>query len=653
MLDVACVSPRSALLPWILLASVVVLASPVICQAAPPTNGQPQYTPDANAPRSAIPALFKWDLTPLFASDQAWERGRAKLLSEVPDLDAFEGKLGDPARLLACLDLYFALHQEANFVTLYANLRQSTEQSSDSAATMVQKSLSAMDELMRQAAFIRRDLLTMPQASLESAYSAQPRLAGYRAYIENLRRRARRILSPDAERALSLLGDNLWAEVDLNEIPSPHEDVFSALLADIEWPKVRDEHGQPVQLTLANYPVFRQSPDRDVRRHAVEAFLGTLRKYQHTLAGTLAGQVKLDVAYARARGYDTALDAYLDKDGLTPAIYDNLIATVNANLPLLHRYIGLRKKVLDLDEVHLYDLYVPLLPGAASNIPFEQARGVILEALKPLGADYEKALAGGLDPANGWLDLYPHTDKESGAFSSSVYGRHPYVFTNYQCSLYDVSTLAHEYGHAMHSYLAAKAQPYPTFRYTPFLAEIASTCNEALLSDYLIGRTSDKAQKADLLVARLESIRTTILRQTMFAQFEREIHQLQEAGTPLTATVLEQKYSGLLKTYYGPAYAIGPDDGLEWGYIAHFYYKYYVYSYATGMASGIAIAERVRELGPPAAEAYLGMLKGGCAEPPLELLRKAGVDLTTPAAIEASMRAFGQTLDELEKLLAK
>jgi len=635
---------------WFRIVALVLLT----VAAAPGYSAElPAYTPDANAPRSSIPGVYKWDLTPLFTSDQAFEQARVKLLADVPGLARYEGKLGDPTALAACLELYFRLHRDANFLTLYANLRQSTAQADDAAAAMGQRSLAAMDEVMRAAGFLRRELLALPAASLETAYASRPALATYRAYIDNLRRRASRVLSPDAERALGLLGDNLWAEIDLNELPSGYEDAYSALMSDIEWPRIKDEKGDEVQLTLANYGRYRASPVREVRRQTVAALMGTLRQYQHAVAATLAGQLRLDIAYARARGYDTALSAYLDKDAVSPAVVDNLLRTVGANTPLLHRYVELRKKVLGLPEVHLYDLYIPLVPGVENDIPFAEAQKTILEALKPLGHEYGKVLADGLDPRNGWLDLYPHKDKDSGAFSSSVYGPHPWVFMTYQDSLNDMSTLAHEFGHALHSHLAMQAQPYPNFRYTTLLAEIASTCNEALLSDYLVAHTGDPAVKAYLLVARLESIRTTILRQTMFAEFERTAHELAEAGTPITATLLDQKYRELVRKYYGPGYTIDDNDGMEWAYIAHFYYKYYVYSYATGLASGIAIADRVREQGEPAVQAYLGMLQGGCSKPPLELLRGAGVDLEKPDAIEAAMRTFGRTLDQVEELLAR
>ncbi len=629
------------------LAFVAALAATAAAAELPP------YHPDANAPCDQIPAVYHWNMSPLFASDDAWDAARTKLLAEVPTLAAYQGKLGDPQQLEACLDLYFRLHNQANALTLYPNMRQAVAQTDDVASGMVQSSLAAMNTLMSEASFIRREVLALKPAQLEAAYKTSAGLTEYRAYLDNLRRRASRVLSPDAEKSLSLLGDNLWAEIDLNEIPSSLEDAFGALLADITLPTIKDEQGKDVQLTLSNYGRYRQSANREVRKAAVAAVMSTLRQYQHALAATLGGQYKLDVAYARARGYDTALAAYMDKDAIDTAVYDNLIATVHENLPLLHRYVELRKKALGLDDLHLYDLYVPLTKGPERDIPFPEARATILEALKPLGTEYGKVLAEGLDPHNGWIDLYPCKDKESGAFSSSVYGIHPYVMMNYQDSLDDMSTLAHEFGHALHSDLAMKAQPYPNFRYVPFLAEIASTCNEALLNDYLVAHAKDDAEKAYLLMSRLEDIRTTIFRQTLFAEFERKVHGYVEEGKPITATLLDSTYRDLIALYYGPGFTIDPDDEMEWAYIPHFYYKYYVYVYATGLSSGIAIADRVRELGQPAVDAYLGMLKGGCSAAPLQLLKGAGVDLTKPDAITAAMHAFSHTLDRVDGLIGK
>jgi oligoendopeptidase F len=611
----------------------------------------PDYTPDANADRSEVPDAYKWNLTQLYAAPESWEEDLNALRVEMGGLSAYQGRLTDPVALKECLDLYFGLHDRASRVTQYANLAQDSELTNQDLQARQQRSLVLMDELMAAVGFIRGEVLALDDQTMEQAYQAADGPVEYRTYLDNLRRRQSRVLGEEAEKILQLAGDNLWAEIDLNEIPSDLESTFGALLSDISWPVIHDAEGQEVQLTLSNLGRFRASPNREVRAETITAFFATLRQFQHALTATLGGQFKLDVMYARARGYDTALEAYLDKDGLDVAVHDNLISAVNANLEPLHRYVELRRKVLGYEDLHLYDLYVPMVQAAEMDIPFKKALEILPAALAPLGQDYVDLMIHGLDPRNGWIDVYPSNDKGSGAFSASVYGRHPYVKMNYQDSLDDMSTLAHEYGHAIHSALAMENQPYQNYRYVPFLAEIASTCNEAFLSDYLVANSTSKEEKAGLLAAELESIRTTIYRQTLFSEFERLVHGFVEEGTPVTASLLDETYLDLIQRYYGPGFTVDENDGMEWAYIPHFYYKYYVYSYATGLSCGLAIAERVKELGQPAVESYLEMLKGGCSEAPLDLLKGAGVDLTSPEAIASALERFDRTITELAELL--
>ncbi|RKZ15642.1 oligoendopeptidase F [bacterium] len=621
----------------------------MLCVALPALA---EYTPDPNAARDDVPGEFKWDLGQLFSDEAAWQASMDELGGQVQMISAYEGKLAVGADLQECLTTYFDLHNRINHCTLYANLLVATHLDDDHAHDMETRALGLMDELGRAASFIRGEMLEIEPEAMQAAYREMPGLEVFRPYIENLQRRADRVLGAEAERVLGLLGDNQWAEIDLNEIPSGHETSFGALLTDIQWPMVHDEDGNEVQMTLASYGRFRGSPDREVRREAVAKFFATLRQYQHAFASTLGGQFEFTVALAQSRGYDSALEAYLDKDGLTPAVYRNLIETVNANLEPLHRYMALRKRAMGLDELHLYDLYRPLTEGFEVDVTFDEASKGLMKALQPLGPAYLEVLERGMDPANGWIDVYPNAHKRSGAFSASVYGRHPYVLMNFQNSQDDMSTLAHEYGHAVHSHLAMNAQPYSSYRYVPFLAEIASTCNEALLSDYLVANAKSDGERAYLLADRMESIRTTIYRQTLFAEFELAVHSFIEQGTPITATLLDETYADLVRRYYGPSYTLDPDDGMEWAYIPHFYYKYYVFTYATGLSSGIAIADGLR--GDNAEDVQAGlvaMLSGGASEPPLDLLRKAGVDLTRPAAIEAALKAFEQTVAEMEKLI--
>ncbi len=391
----------------------------------------------------------------------------------------------------------------------------------------------------------------------------------------------------------------------------------------------------------------------DVPEEALGGFLKATKRFQRTYAAALAGQVRFNVFLARSRGYKTALDAYLNKDDIDPAVYRSLIRAMRANLKPLHRYVRLRKRAMGLKKLYIHDLYAPLVKKVIMKFPYARARTVIPEALKPLGPDYIKVLRRGMAPANGWVDLYPSKRKDSGAFSASLFGKHPYVKMNYFDQLDDLSTMAHEMGHAIHSHLSMKHQPYVTASYASFIAEIASTFNEKLLSDYLLAHARTDAEKLYILAELAETIRTTIYRQTLFAEFELAVHTAAERGTPLTAKLLNKTYAGLIRRYYGKGFTMGPDDDVEWAYIPHFYWKYYVFTYATGLSAGIALAERVQKGGTKARDAYLGMLRGGSSKPPLQLLKGAGVDLTKPHAFRTAARLLDRTVARMEKLIRR
>ena len=618
-----------------------------------PAHADKPFTPDGNMPRSKVPKRFKWKLDQLFKNDRAFEEGLKQTAGKRKALARCKGKLANAQKLASCLKLYFETRLLTNRCTLYANLRHDSDNKSAQLKSMSERALAAMHALMRQAGFIRREVLALDHAAITRAYREAPALKQQRPYLEQIRRRRKRVFGAAVERVLSLAGDNLWAEIDLNEIPSDHEKSFAAIRSELPLPKIRDEQNRPVQLTLSSLGKYRSSSVRRVRREALSGFLAATKRYQRTYAAALAGQVRFNVFLARARGYKTALAAYMDKDNIDPAVYHSLIRTMGKNLKPLHRYVRLRRKAMGLEKVYIHDLYAPLVKRVEIKYPFAQAREVLPVALAPLGQDYLKVLRHGLDPQNGWLDLYPSARKRSGAFSASLFGKHPYVKMNYYDGVDDLSTLAHELGHAIHSHLSMKHQPYVTASYASFNAEIASTFNEKLLSDHLLARARTREQKLYLLAELAETIRTTIYRQTLFAEFELKVHTFAEEGVPLTARLLNKTYAELIRRYYGEGFTMGPNDDIEWAYIPHFYWKYYVYTYATGLSAGIALAQRVQKKGPGAREAYLGMLRGGSSRPPLELLRRAGVDLTRPHAFRTAARLLDRTVARMEQLLRK
>ncbi len=630
---------------------IVVLFLGTVFASDGPFKNLPDFQPDANMARSDIPAVYKWNLDPLSSSVDAWNAEIVQCQSDMEGFEALHKTLNTSKGIADYLKAYFQLDEKINRLTLYANMQRDMESTDQEIIARHEKALSMTEELMGKSAALRQAILSLSEKDIDAAMKSQPDIKKYLPYINSLRRRADRVLSPTEEKLLSLAGDNLWAQIDLNELPSASEKAFRAFIAEMALPMISGPDNKQVRLSFSNYGRFRGSSDRVVRKNTVAAMFGTLKGYENTFATTLGEQARFSLFLSRARGYDSVLEAYLDKDNLTPDVYMNLINTVKANVGPLHKYVALRKKAMKLDEVHLYDLYVPMVEQASIEMDYNTGANYVLQALEPLGEDYIKQLKQGMNPANGWIDLYPSRTKNSGAFSTATYGIHPYVKMNFQNSFNDVSTLAHEYGHALHSYYAMSEQSNLSWRYVPFLAEIASTCNEALLSRYMIDNASSKQERIWLLSELLETIRTTIYRQTLFAEFELKLHQLAEKGEPINAAKLNAIYADLLRTYYGPNYTIDENDSIEWAYIPHFYYKYYVFTYATGLSSGIAFAEKILEEGPEARDAYMGMLKGGSSKPPLVLLKDAGLDLSKPEAIAAALKLFDKTLDELNTLL--
>lgn len=613
----------------------------------------PDVTPDSNMSRADIPDVFKWQIGIICASDAEFYERLDKAVKARESLLSYKGKLSDPEQMYNCIKDYLAIDSETSRLAMYANLRYTTYQDSADMQIMSEKAQNAVKSLTNETSFMRQEILALSDEQVENAYQKVPALKEYKPWIVEQRRRACRVLSDKEERILALAQDNQFATSDLNELPSGYEKAFNSLYTDIKLPTIKDENGKDVQLTFTNYGKYRASKDRSVRRETVDKFFGTLYDYRHVFASLIAGQVEHTVFLARSRGYDTALEAYLDRDNIDTAVYRNIVDSVRANVKPLHRYIKLRKEVMGLDDIHIYDLYTPMVPSVSTEVSYQQAMKTVPEALGCLGPKYVEKLRHGLDPRNGWVDVYPHKYKDSGASCISTYGLHPFVKMNYQNDSDDMSTLAHEYGHAMHSVLSGSTQPQITAGYVPFIAEVASTCNEKLMSDYLIANAKTDDEKLSLLNEIIDGVRTTVYRQALFADWELRVHEAYERGESLTADYLCKLYEELLREYYGPDFTIDDKDCIEWAYIPHLYYKFYVFSYTAGMSSGITIADKIEKEGAPARDAYLKMLSSGCSKSPVELLKIAGVDIASPQPLEGAANFMDKTIDQMEAILIK
>jgi oligoendopeptidase F len=609
------------------------------------------YTPDAAAPRSDIPADYQWQWDHIFPSVDAWEAELAAFEQDIPTLLEYQGKLGEsPANLKAAQEQVYAMLNRFMRLMVYAQLRFDIDQGDNESRTRQGRVGQLGPKFSQHTSWMQPELLSIPRETIEGWMAADPELAQWQYSFSEMWRQAEHTLDASGEKLMATMGRMRGTPGDAHE---------ALLGVDIEFPEIIGNDGQPQKLTLNNFSTLRAAPTYAVRKQAAEGFFGTLRQYENTFAVLLDGVVKNHIASKEARGYDTCLQASLDGDNISTATYENLVNTVRASLPqTLHRYVELRRQVLGIDgPLDFANLYNPMLEDMEKPMTYEEGVELIATGLKPLGREYVEQARIGMDPKSGWTDVYPNEDKRSGAYSNGALAHdlHPYVLQNFDNTLDAVYTTAHEYGHAMHSWYSSKAQPQQYRGYTTFLAEVASTANEALLTNHLLKKyDKDTAMKLMLLNQRLESIRLTIFRQTLFADFELQFHMHAEAGNPLTAEWLNAKYKELIELYYGPGFAMAENDECEWMFIPHFYYNFYVFTYATGLTSGLALAEHIDDKGDKAAQQYIdGMLKAGSSAPPLDILRNAGVDLETPAPIEAAMDLFARTVDEFEKTWIK
>ena len=590
--------------------------------------------------RKDIPLKDTWALEDLYATDADWEKALAWMQARMPELSEFEGKLAQNGQTLcAFLALLEELDTQAESLGNYAMRRGDQDTRDANYQAMNGKFISAVTELSAGLSFATPEIMAIPEESLEGFYADCPRLERYRRYLTDQRRKKAHTLSAAEERLLAAAA----------EMAGAPDSIYSSLLnADLTYPDAMDSEGKPHSLSQSTFVPLEESGDRVLRKSAYENLYHTLNGMRNTAAGLLDAQNKQQKFYATARKYSSAREAALDGTNVPLSVYDNLIEAVHRNLDKMHRYVCLRKKLLGVDQLHFYDIYTPLVQDLNKSIPYEQAKQTVYDALHPLGEDYRKILKEGFD--NRWIDVYENRGKRTGAYSAGT-KVHPYVLLNYTGSLDSEFTLAHEMGHALHSYLSNKHQNPIDSDYVIFVAEVASTCNEALLMEYLLKRTRDKKERAYLINYFLDQFKGTIYRQVMFAEFEKTMGQMVDAGQTLTADVLCAEYRRLAELYYGPDMEVDEEIAIEWARIPHFYYDYYVFQYATGYAAAIALSRRVLSEGEPAVKDYLGFLSGGCSKSPIDLLKGAGVDMTGPQPVNDALALFGELLDEMESLM--
>ncbi|MDQ0111797.1 oligoendopeptidase F [Paenibacillus harenae] len=579
-----------------------------------------------------------WKLEDIFADQAAWDSEFAeakKLIKKVAD---YEGKLADPAQLKACFELEDELSLHVERLYVYANMKHHEDTAEPVYQALSDKSKKLSVETGEALSFITPEVLGLSDNELEAMIGNES-LAKFRHTLEEMRRQKAHVLSKNEEALLAQVGN----------VSSAPGTIFGMLNnADLKFPKVKNEDGEEVELTHGRYIQFLESKNQDVRREAFKAMYDTYGKLKNTLATTLGANVTKNIFYAKARKYDSALDMSLYGDNIPQSVYTNLIDTIHKHLPLMHRYMELRKKLLGLEELHMYDLFAPLVDEFKMDITYEEAKKTIKESLKPLGEDYLNVLQDGFD--NGWIDVYENEGKRSGAYSWGAFGTHPYVLLNHKDNLNSMFTLTHEMGHALHSYYSDNNQNYRDAQYTIFLAEVASTLNEALLMDYLLNKSTDPKEKMYLLTYYADQFRTTVFRQTMFAEFEKIVHERVEQGESLTPQDLNKIYYDLNVQYYGPGMVIDKDIEMEWARIPHFYNSFYVYKYATGFSAATSFSKQILEEGAPAVERYLGFLKSGGSDFSLNILKKAGVDMSSPEPIEQAMSVFEELIGQMEQL---
>lgn len=591
--------------------------------------------------RSEVPEEMTWNLKDMFESDQAW-MAEYEAMKEFPaKIAAFQGTLARSAQdLLAWFRLQDEIELRLSVLMGYASCKGDEDTGNSFYQDVRGKAMNVYVSIASAAAFATPEIMAIADETLDRFYAQQPELETYRRSLYQIRRRKDHILSPAEERLLASAGEMANASENIAGVFRNADQIF---------PDVTDSQGNVHPLTDATFVPLLTSPDRELRRRAFETYYKQLGQYKNTIAATLDGQFKQLCFFSNARHYDSTIQASLDATEVPVPVYMNLIEAVHNNLDKMYRYVALRKKLLGVDELHMYDVYTPIVADADQAITYEQAKETVLEALQVLGEDYVDLLKEGF--SNRWIDVYENVGKRSGAYSSGNSRPHPYVLLNHKDNLDCQFTLAHEMGHALHSYHSCKYQPVSTSDYVIFVAEVASTCNEVLLMRHLLKKTMDKKQRAYLINHFMDQFKGTVYRQTMFAEFELAMGKMAESGQALTADALCQKYHALNKLYFGPDMVSDDQIALEWARIPHFFYNYYVFQYATGFSAAVAIANRILKEGAPAVADYKKFLSGGCSTDPISLLKIAGVDMSSPEPVNSALALFGELVDEMEQLV--
>ena len=591
--------------------------------------------------RDQIPAEDKWAIEDLYPTDEAWEAELAALAESQKTLASFAGRLGESGETLyAYMEVFEQVNAKGDLLGSYCMRRADEDTRNATYQAMAGKFMGVAVALNAACSFDTPEIMAISDEKLAQFYAECPKLERYRRYLTNLRRRKAHTLSAAEEKLLASAGE-------MSQAP---DTIYGSLAdADLKFPDAVDAKGNKHPLTQGTFVSLEESSDRVLRQSAYENLYGTLAAFKTTTAALLNAQNKQLKFFAEARKYDTAFEASLDATNVPTSVYKNLIETVHQNMDKMHRYVRLRKKLLGVDELHMYDVYTPIVADADQAITYEQAKETVLEALQVLGDDYVDLLKEGF--SNRWIDVYENVGKRSGAYSSGNSRPHPYVLLNHKDNLDCQFTLAHEMGHALHSYHSCKYQPVSTSDYVIFVAEVASTCNEVLLMRHLLKKTTDKKQRAYLINHFMDQFKGTVYRQTMFAEFELAMGKMAESGQALTADALCQKYHALNKLYFGPDMVSDDQIALEWARIPHFFYNYYVFQYATGFSAAVAIANRILKEGAPAVADYKKFLSGGCSTDPISLLKIAGVDMSSPEPVNSALALFGELVDEMEQLV--